>query len=210
MMKKMMIDQDPLLKYREQHKHRLNYMPWLYWTLKPKNRGWAEAWQKDYQAYLMEMETIEIGENCFISPLAHIFAEPGRKIIIGDNSFIAADCTLHGPLEIGNEVAINHHCILDGGRAGIQLHDQVRIAAYCHLYAFDHGMDLAQPIYQQPVRTQGIEIGKDVWLGAHVGVKDGIHIDAHAVIGMNSMVTKNVEARAVMAGNPAQFIRYRE
>ena len=205
-----MIDQDPLLKYREQHKHRLNYMPWLYWTLKPKNRGWAEAWQKDYQAYLMEMETIEIGENCFISPLAHIFAEPGRKIIIGDNSFIAADCTLHGPLEIGNEVAINHHCILDGGRAGIQLHDQVRIAAYCHLYAFDHGMDLAQPIYQQPVRSQGIEIGKDVWLGAHVGVKDGIHIDAHAVIGMNSMVTKNVEARAVMAGNPAHFIRYRE
>ena len=205
-----MIDQDPLLKYREQHKHRLNYMPWLYWTLKPKNRGWAEAWQKDYQAYLMEMETIEIGENCFISPLAHIFAEPGRKIIIGDNSFIAADCTLHGPLEIGNEVAINHHCILDGGRAGIQLHDQVRIAAYCHLYAFDHGMDLAQPIYQQPVRSQGIEIGKDVWLGAHVGVKDGIHIDAHAVIGMNSMVTKNVEARAVMAVNPAHFIRYRE
>ena len=206
----MMIDQDPLLKYREQHKHRLNYMPWLYWTLKPKNRGWAEAWQKDYQAYLMEMETVEIGENCFISPLAHIFAEPGRKIIIGDNSFIAADCTLHGPLDIGNEVAINHHCILDGGRAGIQLHDQVRIAAYCHLYAFDHGMDLAQPIYQQPVRSQGIEIGKDVWLGAHAGVKDGIHIDAHAVIGMNSMVTKNVEARAVMAGNPAHFIRYRE
>ncbi len=206
----MMIDQDPLLKYREQHKHRLNYMPWLYWTLKPKNRGWAEAWQKDYQAYLMEMETVEIGENCFISPLANIFAEPGRKIIIGDNSFIAADCTLHGPLEIGNEVAINHHCILDGGRAGIQLHDQVRIAAYCHLYAFDHGMDLAQPIYQQPVRSQGIEIGKDVWLGAHVGVKDAIHIDAHAVIGMNSMVTKNVEARAVMAGNPAHFIRYRE
>ncbi|MFW2711985.1 acyltransferase, partial [Acinetobacter baumannii] len=28
---------DSLLKYREQHKHRLNYMPWLYWTLKPKH-----------------------------------------------------------------------------------------------------------------------------------------------------------------------------
>jgi hypothetical protein len=44
---------DSLLKYREQHKHRLNYMPWLYWTLKPKNRAWAEEWQKEYQAYLM-------------------------------------------------------------------------------------------------------------------------------------------------------------
>jgi NDP-sugar pyrophosphorylase family protein len=142
---------DPLLKYREQHKHRLNYMPWLYWSLKPKNRVWADVWQQEYQAYLMEMETVEIGQNCFISPLAHIFAEPGRKIVIGDNTFIAADCTLHGPLDIGSEVAINHHCILDGGRVGIKLHDQVRIAAYCHLYAFDHGMALSNPIYQQPL-----------------------------------------------------------
>lgn len=205
-----MTEHDPLLKYREQHKHRLNYMPWLYWSLKPKNRVWAEAWQKDYQAYLMEMETVEIGENCFISPLAHIFAEPGRKISIGDNTFIAADCTLHGPLHIGSEVAINHHSILDGGRVGIKIHDQVRIAAYCHLYAFDHGMDLAQPIYQQPVRSQGIEIERDVWLGAHVSVKDGIKIGAHAVVGMHSMVTKDIESRAIVAGNPARLIRYRD
>lgn len=205
-----MTEHDPLLKYREQHKHRLNYMPWLYWSLKPKNRGWAEAWQKDYQAYLMEMETVEIGENCFISPLAHIFAEPGRKISIGDNTFIAADCTLHGPLHIGSEVAINHHSILDGGRVGIKIHDQVRIAAYCHLYAFDHGMDLAQPIYQQAVRSQGIEIERDVWLGAHVGVKDGIKIGAHAVVGMHSMVTKDIESRAIVAGNLARLIRYRD
>lgn len=205
-----MTEHDPLLKYREQHKHRLNYMPWLYWSLKPKNRVWAEAWQKDYQAYLMEMETVEIGENCFISPLAHIFAEPGRKISIGDNTFIAADCTLHGPLHIGSEVAINHHSILDGGRVGIKIHDQVRIAAYCHLYAFDHGMDLAQPIYQQPVRSQGIEIERDVWLGAHVGVKDGIKIGAHAVVGMHSMVTKDIESRAIVAGNPARLISYRD
>lgn len=206
----MMSEIDPLLKYREQHKHRLNYMPWLYWSLKPKNRVWAEAWQQEYQAYLQAMETVEIGQNCFISPLAHIFAEPGRKIVIGDNTFIAADCTLHGPLEIGNEVAINHHCILDGGRVGIKLHDQVRIAAYCHLYAFDHGVDIDLPVYQQSVRSQGIEIEKDVWLGAHVGIKDGIHIGAHAVVGMNSMVTKNIETRAIVAGNPAKFIRYRD
>ncbi|MHA3892488.1 DapH/DapD/GlmU-related protein [Acinetobacter sp. GXMZU3951] len=205
-----MTEQDPLLKYREQHKHRLNYMPWLYWSLKPKHRAWAEQWQNEYQQYLREMETVEIGQNCFISPLAHIFAERGRTIRIGDNCFIAADCTLHGPLDIGNEVAINHHCILDGGRAGIKLHDQVRIAAYSHLYAFDHGMQLDQPIYQQPVRSQGIEIGRDVWLGAHVGVKDGVKIADYAIVGMQSMVTKDVAEREIVAGNPARFIRYRE
>ncbi len=205
-----MTESDPLLKYREQHQHRLNYMPWLYWSLKPKNRVWAEAWQQEYQDYLREMETVEIGENCFISPLAHIFAEPGRKITIGDNCFIAADCTLHGPLEIGNEVAINHHCILDGGRVGIKLHDQVRMAAYCHLYAFDHGMALDEPIYKQPVRSKGIEIGRDVWLGAHVGIKDGIKIGDQAIVGMHSMVTKDVKEKMIVAGNPAKFIRYRD
>jgi acetyltransferase-like isoleucine patch superfamily enzyme len=204
------MSEDKLLKYREQHKHRLNYMPWLYWSLKPKNRAWAEQWQKEYQAYLMDMETIEIGENCFISPLAHIFAEPGRKISIGNNTFIAADCTLHGPLDIGQEVAINHHCILDGGKVGIKLGNQVRIAAYSHLYAFDHGMNMEQPIYQQAVRSQGIEIGNDVWIGAHVGIKDGVHIEDHAIVGMNSMVTKNVGSAEIVAGNPAKFIRYRD
>lgn len=201
---------DPLLKYREQHKQRLNYMPWLYWRLKPKHREWAEQWQREYQAYLMDMETVEIGQNCFISPQAHIFAERGRKITIGDNTFIAADCTLHGPLTIGNEVAINHHCILDGGRAGITLGNQARLAAYCHLYAFDHGMDLAEPIYQQAVRSQGIQVGRDVWLGAHVGIKDGVNIADQAIVGMNSMVTKSVEERQIVAGNPAKLIRYRE
>ena len=90
------------------------------------------------------------------------------------------------------------------------MHDQVRIAAYSHLYAFDHGMDLDRPIYQQAVRSQGIEIGRDVWLGAHVGIKDGIKVGDHAVIGMNSMITKDVEPHAIMAGNPAKLIRYRK
>ena len=205
-----MAEQDLLLKYRQQHQHRLNYMPWLYYSLKPKHRAWAEAWQQEYQAYLMDMETVEIGKNCFISPLAHIFAEPGRKISIGDHTFIAADTTLHGPLTIGSEVAINHHCILEGGRAGIHIHDQVRIAAYCHLYAFDHGMELDQPVYQQPVRSRGIEIGRDVWLGAHVGVRDGVTIGTQAVVGMNSMVTHDIAEREIVAGNPARFIRYRQ
>jgi hypothetical protein len=47
-------------------------------------------------------------------------------------------------------------------------------------------------------------------MGAHVGVKDGVKIASHAVIGMNSMVTKNVAEREIVAGNPARFIRYRE
>jgi acetyltransferase-like isoleucine patch superfamily enzyme len=66
-------------------------------------------------------------------------------------------------------------------------------------------MDFIIPVYQQAVTSKGIEIGQDVWLGAHVGMKDGVKIASHAVIGMNSMVTKNVAEREIVAGNPALY-----
>ncbi len=34
--------------YREQHKLRLAYMPWLYPRLKPRHRDWAVPWQADF------------------------------------------------------------------------------------------------------------------------------------------------------------------
>lgn len=197
---------DPLLKYREQHKKRLSYMPWLYWRLKPKHREWAQAWQQDYQDYLQSMESVQIGKDCFISPDAHLFAEPNRNIIIGDNSFIAADCVLHGPITLGKNVALNHHCTLDGGRKGIHISNNARLAAYCHLYAFNHGMKLDSTIHEQAVTSTGIYIGEDVWLGANVGVVDGVRIDDFAVIGMDSTVTRSVEAYAIVAGSPAKKI----
>ena len=197
---------DPLLRYREQHKKRLSYMPWLYWKLKPKNRIWADQWQQEWQAYLQSMETIRIGRDCFISPDAHLFAERGREIVIGDGSYIAADCVIHGPITIGQQVAINHHATLDGGRAGIHLADQARLAAYCHLYAFNHGMKLDQTIHEQAVTSQGIHIGRDVWLGANVGIIDGVTVGDFAVVGMDSTVTKSVEPYAIVAGNPARVI----
>lgn len=200
------MDKENLLKYREQHKKRLSYMPWLYTTLKPKHKQWALQWQQDYQAYLQSMESIQIGQNCFISPDAHLFAEPNRDIIIGDGSFIAADCVLHGPITLGQNVALNHHCSLDGGRKGIEIADNARLAAYCHLYAFDHGMHPQQLIHQQAVSSVGIYIGQDVWLGAHVGVVDGVRINDFAVVGMDSTVTRSVDAYAIVAGNPARVI----
>lgn len=197
---------DPLLKYREQHKKRLSYMPWLYFSLKPKNLAWAQLWQQEYQDYLRSVESIQIGKDCFISPEAQLFAEPNRDIIIGDGSFIAANCVLHGPISLGKKVALNHHCTLDGGRMGIHIGDNARLAAYCHLYAFNHGMKLNSTIHEQAVSSTGIVIGEDVWLGANVGVVDGVNIDDFAVIGMDSTVTRDVASYVIMAGSPAKKI----
>ena len=52
-------------------------------------------------------------------------------------------------------------------------------------------------------------VGNDVWIGAHVLIKGGIRIGDGAVIGMGSVVTKDVPAYAIIGGNPAHLIRYR-
>ncbi len=194
------------IAYRTQHKLRLSYMPWLYARLKPAHRAWAEAWQSEWQAYLRAMENITIGQNCFIAPEARLFAEPGRPIIIGDDSWIAADAVIHGPVRMGHGVSINHHVTLDGGTRGIVIGNNTRLAAYTYAYAFNHGMAPGRLIKDQPVRSRGIDIGEDVWIGAHVGIVDGVTIGKGAVIGMGSVVTKPVAAFAKVAGNPAEPI----
>lgn len=197
---------DPHIAYRLQHKQRLNFMPWLYFTLKDKHKNWATQWQDELQTNLAELETITFGTHCFIAENANLFAEPGRTITIGDNSFIAANCFLHGPIHIGRSVSINQDCKLEGSRAGITIGDHTRIAAGCAIYAFNHGMDANGLISELPISSAGITIGKDVWIGAHCGITDGVNIGDHAIIGMNSTVTRNVEPWSVMAGSPARKI----
>ncbi len=192
--------------YREQHKLRLSYMPWLYASLKPAHKVWAQEWQQQIQDHFRAMETVIIGEDCFIAPEAKLFAEPGRPIIVGDGSYIAGDCVIHGPITLGKQVSINHHVTMDGGRKGIFIGDNSRIAAYCQLYAFNHGMHPDQLIATQPTKSRGIFIGVDVWLGANVGVVDGVSIADHAVVAMSSVVTKAVETYKIVGGNPAKEI----
>lgn len=53
------------------------------------------------------------------------------------------------------------------------------------------------------------KIGCDVWIGRGAYLKSGIQVGNGAIIGMGSVVTKDVPPFSIVAGNPAQIIRYR-
>lgn len=192
--------------FRRQHQQRLNHMPWLYFTLKAKHQLWASKWQEHIQTTLSQIETVKFGTNCFVAENANIFAEPGRDIIMGDKSYVAANCYLHGPIQIGKNVSLNQSCHLEGGRSGIVIGDDTRIAPNCHFYAFEHGIEHGYPIHQQPITSTGIHIGSDVWIGAGSIILDGVTIADHVVIGANSTVTHSIEAHTIAAGSPAKKI----
>lgn len=194
------------MAFRAQHQKRLSWMPWLYFSLKARHRAWAEAWQAEVQAELLRLETVVLGRDCFIAPEAAIFGEPGRGIVMGDRCSVAAHAFLHGPLHLGSEVSINARATLDGGRAGIRIGHGTRIASGATLYAFDHGLAPDHRIMDQPVTSRGIELGCDVWVGAQVGITDGVRIGDHAVVAMGAVVTRDVPPWALVAGVPARII----
>ena len=181
-------------------------MPWLYFSLKERHREWAQAWQAEVQKELCELETLEIGSQCFVSPDAQIFAEPGRPIQIGSGCSIAADAFLHGPLKIGNNVSLNARVVLDGGSAGIFVDDNTRIATGAALYAFNHGLNPGMLVREQGVSSKGIRIGKDVWICANASVTDGVTIGDHAVVAMGAVVCHDCPDWAIVGGVPARIL----
>ena len=201
-----MESQQTLMKYRDQHKERLAWMPWLYDSLKPHQREWAQIWQKEIQSQFEELETIQFSENCFIAPSAHIFAEPGRLVEVGEGTRIAAEVFLHGPIVFGKNVSVNARVTMDGGSRGIIVGDNSRIASGCSIFAFNHAMNPERLVREQPVTSKGIVIGSDVWIGANVSMVDGVTIGDHAVVGMGSVVTKDIPAWTIVAGVPARAI----
>lgn len=58
-------------------------------------------------------------------------------------------------------------------------------------------------------REENTIIGNDVWIGDNAMVKAGITVANGAVIGMGSVVTKNIGPYEIWAGNPARLIRKR-
>lgn len=63
---------------------------------------------------------------------------------------------------------------------------------------------------KQLIKTKGpVIIGNDVWIGDSAFILSEVTIGDGAVIGANSVVSKNVDPYSIVVGNPAKHIKYR-
>ncbi len=76
-------------------------------------------------------------------------------------------------------------------------------------YPFGYVINDFQPNPGHPTAKGDIHIGNDVWIGMGSTILSGVAIGDGAVIGAESLISKDVDDYEIVAGNPARHIRYR-
>jgi putative colanic acid biosynthesis acetyltransferase WcaF len=107
-------------------------------------------------------------------------------------------------LSIGEKAAIGDRAILYA-IGPITLAEGVTISQGAHLCAGTH--DYTDPMMS--LLKLPIFIERDAWICADAFIGPGVRIGSRAVVGARCVVMKNVEAGAIMIGNPAKLLRRR-
>ena len=154
-----------------------------------------------------------------------IHCEEGRKGIVlrghvsfGRGNRIAAISKagkqrFHPVLEFGNNVSVGDNCHIAAVNL-ISIGDDTLIGS--NVFIEDHSHGGGSAFYQLSdgikskldICSKGpIIIGKNVWIGEKACILPNVKIGDNSVIGAGSVVTHDVEANSIYAGNPARKIR---
>lgn len=131
-----------------------------------------------------------------------------KNITVGDDVLIDRSCEFScefsdSKLIIGNNVKINANNIIDYS-GGVQIGNNTVISSYCQIFSHSHGYDPRSIPIKKPLK-----IGESVWIGSRVIIGENVeYIGDFSLIATGSIVTKNVEDRQIVGGNPAKFIKY--
>ena len=108
-------------------------------------------------------------------------------------------------IRVGKNFFANFNCVmLDSG--GITIGDNVMLAPNVSLYTVGHPLD-AELRNEGWEQAAPITIGNNVWIGGSVVILPGVTIGDNVVIGAGSVVTKNIPANSLAAGNPCRILR---
>lgn len=114
-------------------------------------------------------------------------------------------------IEIGNGVTINWDCHI-GAINHVKIGNGVLIGSRVLITDHQHGEITSDALRESPGRrklwSKGPVVIKDnVWIGEGVCIMPGVTIGENSIIGANAVVTKDIPANCVAAGNPARIIK---
>lgn len=153
--------------------------------------------------------------SVIVAPVRLVAAERihiGSNSYIGSGSWIQGEVTGHsttnsGTLRLGNRVSITGSVVISAA-SSVTIGDDVLVGKGAHISDHTHATNGSQSIRDQGItEPRRVVIEKGAWLGQNVVVMPGVSIGEGAVIGANSIVSKDVPAHTLAVGAPLRLIR---
>jgi len=115
-----------------------------------------------------------------------------KNLKLGGNVYIGgggAKLSCEGGLEIGKNTAIGEGCLFMTSNHNYKSKTHVP--------------------FDRTGIMQKIVVGENCWIGARASICPGVKIEDGAIVAMSSVVTKSVPKCAIVGGNPAKIIGWR-
>jgi acetyltransferase-like isoleucine patch superfamily enzyme len=153
-----------------------------FWRIRPCRGGVFTVGEKSLiraeMVYEREGASIEIGNRTFIGQGLFTIAE---RLVIGDDVMVSWNVTIADHNSHSLRFSERSKDVELNAFQGIKLWDSVKVAP--------------------------VTIKNKVWIGFGCSLLKGVTIGEGAVVGANSVVTKDVPPWTIVAGNPAKVIR---
>ena len=143
---------------------------------------------------------LALGTNVVVYTWTEFSIEPGGSVIVGaDTILVGAMFMCAERIEIGKRVVVSYHVTI----------------ADSDFHPIDPGSRRLDAIANAPngdrskrpaIESRPVMIEDDVWIGIGAYILKGVHVGRGARIEPGTVVTGDVPAHAVIAGNPARLV----
>lgn len=181
-----------------------------YWLKKLQDHYWAAYSrhfllpQLDYAGHQLQFigaPYVEFhGHNIHVNDHSHFYATRDKPIRFS----IWPDPSPGGQINIGKYTVINPGVRITSA-SSITVGDNTMLATGVYLSDADWH-DLQHRIYA-PGNTAPIVLEDNVWIGDNALVTKGVTVGTNSIVGAYSVVTKDVPANTIVAGNPAKIVK---
>jgi len=161
--------------------------------------------EEDMDTYLSIAPSVKLGRDVKLSKFINLYG-----CEIGDETKIGAFVEIQKNASVGKHCKISSHTFIC---EGVTIEDNVFVG---HSVAFINDSYPRATTAEGGLQTESdwkVErtlVKKGASIGSGCTILANITIGENALVGAGSVVTKDVPANAIVAGNPARFLRYIE